>query len=480
VKETNKRCLTKKKKPLLMLGTRLRAFKSSLCSIRKVRNSLKKRNTRKSVKKSIKKRIHKLKSKQKLHSRFLKPILRKSKFFPKQIKHNYTKSQLIKSQLIKSHKRFQITHKNTLILKRARGARSKQLLWGLRMRSYKALVRLFPKKNVLIKEQKRKILRKKVTSSIPHLSERLHLLSSLSRKNLKQSLVYIAKHALLKTQNSNVNHKVIQSIFQTKLCSRINQPLIMRSSIMFFTKILYPKQRTPYTYKYTFKKKLFSFLYPNEVRNSLMAKKKQFIFYKLIFSKNLKHSPSSFYSTRKLKKIFNYHSSKITENQQLNPFQSLNLLQSLNSQQNNSQYQFRDFTQELIEVDNNEGFKLRGESNSFKLSEVKIPRVQFKPGYQRMWRKARSALKESLRVKFLYQQKLSRYIVRFFRQTNYYTYSRSEMELEKIIIYSRLLPDLPTVNIFLSQSLVYLNGRSITNSKTTILQNDVVQFIISK
>jgi hypothetical protein len=54
------------------------------------------------------------------------------------------------------------------------------------------------------------------------------------------------------------------------------------------------------------------------------------------------------------------------------------------------------------------------------------------------------------------------------------------MELEKIIIYSRLLPDIPTVNIFLKQSLVYLNGRIASDSKTTVLQNDLIQFIISK
>jgi hypothetical protein len=54
------------------------------------------------------------------------------------------------------------------------------------------------------------------------------------------------------------------------------------------------------------------------------------------------------------------------------------------------------------------------------------------------------------------------------------------MELEKTIIYSRLLPDIPTVYIFLKQSLIYLNGRAVTNPKTTVLQNDLIQFIISK
>lgn len=80
----------------------------------------------------------------------------------------------------------------------------------------------------------------------------------------------------------------------------------------------------------------------------------------------------------------------------------------------------------------------------------------------------------------MYQKKLSRHIVRFFRQTNYYTFSKSEMELQKTIIYSRLLPDVPTVTTFLSQLLVYLNGKAVTNPKSTVLQNDVIQLIISQ
>ena len=152
----------------------------------------------------------------------------------------------------------------------------------------------------------------------------------------------------------------------------------------------------------------------------------------------------------------------------------------LSSEQRANLSKFSYFTNEVSEVEDNDSFNFRGMNNNFKLSEVKISRIQFKPGYQRLWRRARTALKESLQVKFIYQQKLSRYIVRFFRQTNYYTFSRSEMELQKTIIYSRLLPDVPTVTVFLNQSLVYLNGKSITNPKTIVLQNDVIQFIISQ
>jgi hypothetical protein len=44
----------------------------------------------------------------------------------------------------------------------------------------------------------------------------------------------------------------------------------------------------------------------------------------------------------------------------------------------------KSFTNELSEVSDETNFNLRGENDSFKLSEVKIPRIQFKPGYQRM------------------------------------------------------------------------------------------------
>jgi hypothetical protein len=178
-----------------------------------------------------------------------------------------------------------------------------------------------------------------------------------------------------------------------------------------------------------------------------------------------------------MKKVFKYHQLKISLNSQYDFFTQKSLTDT--TFRTDSQ-KFAYYTGEVSEVEDKQSFNFRGMNNNFKLSEVKISRIQFKPGYQRLWRRARTALKESLQVKFIYQQKLSRYIVRFFRQTNYYTFSRSEMELQKTIIYSRLLPDVPTVTTFLNQSLVYLNGKLITNAKTIVLQNDVIQFIISQ
>jgi hypothetical protein len=43
-----------------------------------------------------------------------------------------------------------------------------------------------------------------------------------------------------------------------------------------------------------------------------------------------------------------------------------------------------------------------------------------------------------------------------------------------------LLPDIPTVNIFIQQNLVYLNGLPVTTTKASVFQNDLLQLIVSK
>ena len=54
------------------------------------------------------------------------------------------------------------------------------------------------------------------------------------------------------------------------------------------------------------------------------------------------------------------------------------------------------------------------------------------------------------------------------------------MSLEKTLMYSRLLPDIPTVNVFIQQNLVYLNGLPAVTNKSSVFQNDLLQLIVSK
>jgi hypothetical protein len=144
-------------------------------------------------------------------------------------------------------------------------------------------------------------------------------------------------------------------------------------------------KRQPYGFKYIFKKKLFSFLYPNEVRNALMVKKKkQFVFYKLIFSKKKKLNYSDFYSVDKLKKLFKYHQLKLVLNKQNDLFSKSFFLGKSENVNNPHLQSFTYFSNEVSEVTDKESFSFKGMGNNFKLSEVKIPRIRFKPGYQRL------------------------------------------------------------------------------------------------
>jgi len=82
-------------------------------------------------------------------------------------------------------------------------------------------------------------------------------------------------------------------------------------------------------------------------------------------------------------------------------------------------------------------------------------------------------------LKFVYQQQLTRYLVRFYRDSNKYTFSRSEMSTNRIIMYSRLLPDEPTIKIFTDQRLIYLNGTIVYDPSRVLVANDLIQLIIS-
>jgi hypothetical protein len=54
------------------------------------------------------------------------------------------------------------------------------------------------------------------------------------------------------------------------------------------------------------------------------------------------------------------------------------------------------------------------------------------------------------------------------------------MTTDRVIIYSRLLPDIPTVLIFNQQRLIYLNGISILSLKKYVYENDIIQLLVSK
>jgi hypothetical protein len=69
--------------------------------------------------------------------------------------------------------------------------------------------------------------------------------------------------------------------------------------------------------------------------------------------------------------------------------------------------------------------------------------------------------------------------VRFYKGSNQYSFSRAEMSLNRIIMYSRLLPDNPTVDTFFAKKMIYVNGYPSNDPGMLLVPNDVIQITVS-
>jgi hypothetical protein len=112
--------------------------------------------------------------------------------------------------------------------------------------------------------------------------------------------------------------------------------------------------------------------------------------------------------------------------------------------------------------------------------EVRLQRVKFKPGYQRLWRDARTALKDLMGVKFIYQKQLTKLLIRFYRKAANKSFSVDDLSFEKIVVYSQLVPDLNTFNLLYMSNMFFINGKIVKSNTIQCVPNDIIQLIISK
>lgn len=82
-------------------------------------------------------------------------------------------------------------------------------------------------------------------------------------------------------------------------------------------------------------------------------------------------------------------------------------------------------------------------------------------------------------LRFVYQQQLTKYLVKFYRSSTRYSFSRSEMSVNRMIMYSRLLPDMPTIIAFMGQGLVHLNGQQLPDLSRILVPDDLIQLTVS-
>jgi len=111
--------------------------------------------------------------------------------------------------------------------------------------------------------------------------------------------------------------------------------------------------------------------------------------------------------------------------------------------------------------------------------DPKIRRIRFKPGYSKIWRTARKALKFSLNLTYLYQHQLTKFLIKFFKFSKIKLMQYHELRIVNILLYSRLAPDLSSAKDFISSNLVFVNGSLCLNQNLILLKNDLFQLVVS-
>lgn len=225
--------------------------------------------------------------------------------------------------------------------------------------------------------------------------------------------------------------------------------------------------------KYRFRYKHFSFIKKNEYQKSIFQYKR-----KLNLVKNLSHiikeswnfNKTSFNSNvygklQKFNSYFNFYSN-FYDNFPTNIFNIFSL--------NNT---FK--TSLKADLDFSIDYPVHSFPSDLKMKEFFTPRLKFRRGYQKVWRTVRSDFKDYFSLNFRYQCMLTRYITRFHQKSKNILISKDEMILDKLIIFSHLLPDLSTVHEFINKNLVFLNSFVVKNPKLDVFKNDLIQVKVS-
>ena len=112
------------------------------------------------------------------------------------------------------------------------------------------------------------------------------------------------------------------------------------------------------------------------------------------------------------------------------------------------------------------------------LDEPQIKRIRFKPGYQRVWRKARYAINYTLKYNCRYQVGLTKRLARIRRSRGKSKGFFRDLTLENILVYSQFVFDNPSSKQLLESESVYVNGRCTTNLLLYVVVGDFIQLAV--
>ena len=257
----------------------------------------------------------------------------------------------------------------------------------------------------------------------------------------------LVKHNVLTSTYFSKKFTKLTSIYTTHGCSFINYKggLVLNNKFSFRGKL--------HQSSFLIKKKFYSFLKINEYKKYIFDSRKKFLISKIL-------------------KLLNTHHGKFNS---INFFVNSNM-RFLKKSKCVNNVPYVTSPEDYIHSTHN---KLSELNSTVTYRELHMPRVRFKPGYQRLWRNFRLALADLVNFRYTYQRQLTRYLIKFSRKLTQSYYSFNENDVTRVVIYTRLIPDEATFNLFHTNNLIFLNNRLLHDPKSFIYKNDFLQLEIT-
>jgi len=119
------------------------------------------------------------------------------------------------------------------------------------------------------------------------------------------------------------------------------------------------------------------------------------------------------------------------------------------------------------------------DSRDLNNTEYTIKRIRFKPGYQRIWRKARAAINFTLNLHFRYQIGLTKKLTRLKNVKRHDAMKVQELRLYNLIMSSQFTFDHNSTYQLIASGNVFVNGNLITNPTFSTFVGDFIQLAVS-
>jgi len=192
-------------------------------------------------------------------------------------------------------------------------------------------------------------------------------------KNIKSLLIVPSAYLTSIARPDNFKLEKSPLIYKaTVLNSFTNKPFIFRNVGVFLwsQKSNFFKKNSKM--KFMFKKKIYSFLFPNEVRKAILHRRKSFKSYRFV------------YKTSNFRKKKPYYSLVFFKNTHKDFFKLESLYKSLASNDNHLNNKSPSHIMTREEVLYEDEFVNKGHVENLRGREIFIRRIRFKPGYQRI------------------------------------------------------------------------------------------------